>query len=162
MDIQMIGSSSYSVYISNEELRLRGMSADSDSCESFLTMLIPYFRGGKLHAANFELLEGRDDVLIFIRLNFGDPSCFSFDEFEDLASAICFCPNIPSSLIKYENKYLLIVYPWPGESVPPSLFEFGTYMSCSLKYEAFLKEHGDVIISKDAVPTLQHYFCKHI
>ena len=45
------------------------------------------------------------------------------------------------------------------EALPNALFEFGEPLPCTEELYAHIGEHGDVVARRDAVATLQRYFC---
>ena len=45
------------------------------------------------------------------------------------------------------------------ETLPNALFEFGEPLPCTEELYAHIGEHGDVVARRDAVATLQRYFC---
>ena len=45
------------------------------------------------------------------------------------------------------------------EALPNALFEFGEPLPCTEELYAHIGEHGDVVARRDAVGTLQRYFC---
>lgn len=45
------------------------------------------------------------------------------------------------------------------EALPNALFEFGEPLPCTTELYAHIGEHGDVVARRDAVRTLQRYFC---
>ena len=97
-----------------------------------------------------ELFEGDDSFIIFADV---PPSFYVFESFEDVISACKSCTAENSSLYCYDEAYILSV------SLPcPILEEFSHSADAGPYFDLFLKEHGKVLISNDAVNFVKNTF----
>ena len=97
-----------------------------------------------------EIHEGRGDVVIFTHL----PSSFyTFDNFEDVIAACKESRAESSALYYYDDEYILSV-PFPDVI----LSEFSRKIDTNRNFDAFLSEHGKLIIAFDAVNFVKNTF----
>ena len=77
----------------------------------------------------------------------------------DLAAALgCFPAGLDSDVVYIDGGWELFVRTG-DEALPNALFEFGEPLPCTEELYAHIGEHGDVVARRDAVGTLQRYFC---
>ena len=90
-----------------------------------------------------ELFEGAGNIMIFARI---PQSYYCFDDFEDVIAACSECNTENASLYCYDGEYILSV------SLPDTVLdEFAQKIDAPRGFEAFLKEHGKLLIDTDAV-----------
>ena len=161
MLIQDISASALAVHIDTSELMLMGIKktdlSDKDTSKILEYVLKASHKPVCKHIC-FEVFPGRHELLIFIRLNCSDPVYFSFSSFEDLLSSISLVDPQPSSLYFSDGKYILSLFPWDGENLPPVLFEFGEELHAGTGFDLHLREHGKTIIISDAIERLKTSF----
>ena len=87
MDIQVIGSRAFSVYIQEAELVSRHLAAGTMTARDARTLVAPLIGSDGLGAVNLELYPGRHEVLIFVSRASGEPEFFSFPDVEALIEA---------------------------------------------------------------------------
>ena len=97
-----------------------------------------------------ELYEGSDDIVIFTHLPL---SVYAFDNFEDVISACKESRTDISALYYYDDEYILSV-PMPDAV----LDEFSHRIDTNRNFDAFLNEHGKLIIPFDAVNFVKNTF----
>ena len=87
------------------------------------------------------------------------PRRFRFRSFADLTAALgCFPAGLDSDVVYIDGGWELLVRTG-DEALPNALFEFGEPLPCTEELYAHIGEHGDVVARRDAVGTLQRYFC---
>ena len=98
-------------------------------------------------------------MLLIARPVSDPPRRFRFGSFADLTAALGCCPDgIDSDVVYIDGGWELFVRA-EDEALPNALFEFGEPLPCTEELYAHIGEHGDVVARRDAVATLQHYFC---
>ena len=158
MDIYNIGASALTVYIPSGELRSKGLSAESLTADEATALLRDAVPEMEHYFSRFEVYSGDEAVLVFLFFSAIDPVFFCFNDIESVACAAKNCRGEPSVLYFLDEKYILAVYPWRGEEVPPALFEFGTMLNTRPEYEFCLREHGSVLIDSSAIDFLSQVF----
>lgn len=162
MNIQNVGKSCITLFIEGDELADRGVAPDSLNVEQAAEFLkTALYRLGRplWDSAVIEMFPGRDSVLIFARRRGGAPAFFAFDDIEPvIIAADCLEADIPSRLTYIDGAYVLTVHPWEGEPVPAALYEFGTEIKVTERYELHLLEHGEEIIGDYAVSVIKEFF----
>mgnify|MGYP007121775143 FL=1 len=98
-------------------------------------------------------------MLLIARPVSDPPRRFRFVSFADLTAALGCCPEgIDSDVVYIDGSWELFVRA-EDEVLPNPLFEFGEPLPCTEELYAHIGEHGDVVARRDAVGTLQRYFC---
>lgn len=106
-----------------------------------------------------ELFVAEKEVLLIARPISTPPRRFRFHSFADLTAALgCFPAGLDSDVVYIDGGWELFVRTG-DEALPNALFEFGEPLPCTEKLYAHIGEHGDVVARRDAVGTLQRYFC---
>lgn len=117
--------------------------------------------GGQDPWANMEieLFAAETEVLLIARPVSLQPRRFRFACFEDLACALAYFPDeVDSDVIYIDGGFELHVR--GGEdALPNAVYEFGEELPCTAELCMHISEHGDVVAEKNAVATLQRYFC---
>ena len=164
MDIQTIGSSSLTIYISPAEMRSRNIAPGSltaDDTKNILHSALDMIGQNEYTKVSLELFPGKEDLLLFVRMCLGAPLFFSFDDLELLIAAACECSDeAPSSLSFMDSRYILTVTPWEHDNAAPILYEFGELIDAPQQYEEYIKEHGQMLIKSDALTVLKKHFTK--
>ena len=98
-------------------------------------------------------------MLLITRPVSDPPRRFRFGSFADLTAALgCFPEGIDSVVVYIAGGWELFVRA-ADAALPNALFEFGELLPCTEELYAHIGEHGDVVARRDAVATLQRYFC---
>ena len=106
-----------------------------------------------------ELFVAEKEVLLIARPISTPPRRFRFHSFADLTAALgCFPAGLDSDVVYIDGGWELFVRTG-DEPLPNALFEFGEPLPCTEELYAHIGEHGDVVARRDAVGTLQRYFC---
>lgn len=108
-----------------------------------------------------ELFVAEKEVLLIARPISTPPRRFRFrfHSFADLTAALgCFPAGLDSDVVYIDGGWELFVRTG-DEALPNALFEFGEPLPCTEELYAHIGEHGDVVARRDAVGTLQRYFC---
>ena len=157
MDVQTIGSHAFMVYINSKELKENSLlprDVDEHSAKKLLSSLID---DGT--PVSIESYPGQDELLIFVRRCAGRPEFYRFDDFNSvLAAAHAMRSDAVSSLYSADGGYVLAVYPWNGDDGTNACVEFGDAMDVLPDYDAYLAEHGKLLISDNAFAFLQQIF----
>ena len=158
MDICNLSASALTVYISSEELRSKGLAAESLTAEETALLIKDALPETENYLSILEVYPGKDATLVFLFLSALEPAFFRFDSIENVISAAQNCGGEPSSLYFTGGEYVLSVYPWRGAELPPALFEFGTELKAPREYELFLREQGAALIDSSAIESLTTVF----
>lgn len=165
MEIQTISNMSFAIYLNDRDLRQRRIKPEQMSSEETTAILRSAFEQiGKTswNKAYVDFYPGRNEMLLFVRLNFQDPLYFQFADFDDLLLAAEECVGNPFSSLTYiDGSYVLTVYPLEGETDPVCFSEFGTRLCYPAKYALYLAEHGREILAGNAVSALKEKFARH-
>ena len=95
-----------------------------------------------------ELFVAEKEVLLIARPISDPPRRFRFRSFADLTAALgCFPAGLDSDVVYIDGSWELFVRA-EDEALP-----------CTEELYAHIGEHGDVVARRDAVGTLQRYFC---
>ena len=95
-----------------------------------------------------ELFVAEKEVLLIARPISTPPRRFRFHSFADLTAALgCFPAGLDSDVVYIDGGWELFVR--TGDEPLP----------CTEELYAHIGEHGDVVARRDAVGTLQRYFC---
>ena len=106
-----------------------------------------------------ELFAAETEVLLIARPVLFQPRRFRFRTFDDLAAALSFFPERVDSDVVYIDGGFELLMRDESDTLPNALFEFGEELPCTAELCAHITEHGDVVAEKNAVETLQRYFC---
>ena len=158
MDIYNLNASALTIYIPTEELRSKGLAAESISAEETALLIKDALPEMKNFLAKLEVYPGKDATLIFLFLSALDPAFFRFSCIENVICAAQNCGGELSSLYFAGSGYVLSVYPWRGEELPLALFEFGMQLKAPCEYELFLRERGAALIDSSAIEKLTKVF----
>ena len=148
------------LYLTADELNKRGLGAIISDAQAHALIQNELVRVGCAPwlSMEMELFSSCGDLLLLARPIFREVHCFRFREFEHLLDAVDFlCGTLQSELIYYDNSYWLIIKTEYRE-IPYSVFEFGEHPEFSANYAVHLAEHGDVIITQNAVEVLRREF----
>ncbi len=81
---------------------------------------------------------------------------YEFESFDDLcASLSCFFYHPSATLYEMNRKYYLSLL--PSDAIH-TLSEYGSKVKDGHRYLSYLKEHGNLILEKEAVARLKEYF----
>ena len=106
-----------------------------------------------------ELFAAETEVLLIARPVSFRPRRFRFQNFDDLAAALSFFPeNVDSDVVYIDGGFELLMHE-ENDALPNALFEFGEELPCTPELCMHISEHGDIVAEKNAVETLQRYFC---
>lgn len=162
MEIQTLNDYAFSVYLNEDELSRRQLDPSLITKQDIDTLLHAAFQQlGQAEQAKtcVELYPGRHELLLFVRFTSESPVYFSFPDLESLLAAVLdMSHNIPATLIKLQDTYILILYPTDPSAVPAFCYEFGTQLNYSDKYCLYLQEHGKTLFVYSAISALQAVF----
>ena len=104
-----------------------------------------------------ELYKGAGELMIFARSDTEHRTYFAFDDFETVIAACTDCKNpVPSALYRYDGSFVMEL---SGDGTGLWHFgEFGERIFCGRLYGLLLKEHGQTVISDDAVNFVKNTF----
>ena len=106
-----------------------------------------------------ELFVAKKEVLLIARPVSDPPRRFRFGSFADLTAALGCCPEgIDSDVVYIAGGWELFTRA-EDALLPNAVFEFGEALPCSGQLYAHIREHGDVVARRNAIATLQRYFC---
>ena len=98
-------------------------------------------------------------MLLIARPVSDPPRRFRFVSFADLTAALGCCPEgIDSDVVYIAGGWELFTHA-EDTLLPNAVFEYGEPLPCTEELYAHIGEHGDVVARRDAVGTLQRYFC---
>ena len=104
-----------------------------------------------------ELYRGAGELVIFARPDTEHRTYFAFDDFEAVIAACADCKNPgPSALYRLDGRFVLELSGAEKELL--HFGEFGERISRGRLYGMFLKEHGQTVISEDAVNFVKNTF----
>lgn len=162
MEVQTISNMSFAVYLDSRDLSEHHIKPDGITSEDTAAILRTAFQKlGRTFCskAYVDFFPGRDEVMLFVRLNFKDPLFFRFEDFESVITAAAACGDVPfSSLFYIDGHYVLAVYRLEGEPDPISLFEFGAQLEYPADFALHLSEHGRELILNNAISVLREKF----
>ena len=165
MEIHPICGASFAVYLGEGDLKtlhITPTQMTEKDTEDVLHLALRNLGKKRCRQVQTEFFPGKHELLLFIRINTGRVTFFSFDEFEDVCSAAAGCADLlPSTLTFLDGRYVLSVCPWDSADLPSCLVEFGEHLHYPPEYELFLIEHAKTLIPNDAIATLCDYFCKN-
>jgi len=165
MYIKAVSPYIVAVCLSKEEIEKRGFfaveggrSADSAAARKIVRELL---RGGGYPPWDFceiDFFENSGSVLILARAASGGVSVFRAADIESLLGGVISCPeDIPSSLYAMDGELYLCLR-CRAELLPPRAAEFGDSCEMPENYLCHLDEHGECIISENAVQALREFF----
>lgn len=165
MVIHNTKNSSFMLYLDTDDFEKLHINPESLSAEEAINIFKSYCESCGNYSftkAYIELFPGNCDLLMFVHTENSDPALFAFDEFESLLSSVQFLPdNSTASLLFFENKYIIAV--WPQDSpLSFALSEFGEELFKSPNYYSHILEHGKMLITCDAIGKLKKIFHKQI
>ncbi|NLT15555.1 MAG: hypothetical protein GXY05_14575 [Clostridiales bacterium] len=162
MEIQQIGNGKVVIYIKGEELKHLPASPQditTNEAAEILRLALGSTYDDSWESVYFELFPGRDSLLLFALQHSGSPSFFTFSSIEPLISAASVCPpGLVSYLTCIDDAYILIVYPWHGDSPPQILFEYGEELCRPAHFALHLSEHSRVLAGPAALDELKAVF----
>jgi hypothetical protein len=162
MEIQQIGNGKVVIYIKGEELKCLpafSQNITTNEAAEILRLALGSTYDDSWESVYFELFPGRDSLLLFALQHSGSPSFFTFGSIEPLISAARDCPQgLISYLTCINDAYILIVYPWHGDSPPAVLFEYGEELCLPALYALHLSEHSRVLAGPTALDELKAVF----
>jgi hypothetical protein len=162
MDIQPIDNGTVAIYIEREELQSRDMTVSDitmDEASQLLHSALHRLGRPDWNSVCFELFPGCDSLLLFARRYSCDPVFFIFDDIEELIDASAHCPgSLISFLTYFWDAYVLTVYPWESEPVPPVLYEYGTAVTAPPGFALHVSEHGRLLAGPSALRLLHETF----
>lgn len=154
-----MGNNGFSVYICNEELIKRNFDPEHFTAKAAAELLkdtLPEKEAGQ--RMQVELFTGREETLLFVRLNTGKPEFFAFPDAESLIGAVTESRGLAPSFLTYINDmYILTVYPFPGDGTAV-LEEFGIKLLKEPEFELHLREHGEFILENEDISALRRAF----
>lgn len=158
MDIQVIGSRTYSVYIAGPELERRHLDPQGITARQAREIVRDLIGCDGTDTVSLELYPGRHEVLIFVRRSAGEPEFYVFYDLESLLEAIAACGReAASSLFFYNGTYILAL--WSDDGLRRgALCEFGEPLDLPGGFLPHLREHGRVIRDGDAAEALTEAF----
>jgi len=164
MTIQPISGASVALYLTPADLKEHGLTPDGLTLERALTITRSAFQQAGIDLDGAVEIEAYPDscgVLVFARVRPPSRTWFSFDELEDLLSGIHTLPPVQetddaTALVWWEGRWWLALP--NGEGLTNGLPEFGSAESHRPYLDARLDEHGQTILSHNAVSTLRRYF----
>lgn len=160
MNIQHIGKLTYALEFDESELNNAGISLEDISNEQTAKLLKNSLdiTDCNIDGAILELFLGKHSLLIFARLC-SDTHYFMFDCLENLLSAVCCIDqNIPSSLYKLSDSYILAIELYHAQMPPSPVYEYGTEVKLHPYKLLHLREQGNEIIYRQAIKQLQSVF----
>lgn len=162
MEIQQIGNGKLVIYLKGEELKNLPASPQditTNEAADILRLALGTTYDQSWESVYFELIPGKDSLLLFALQHSGNPSFFSFAGIEPLISAAQACPPGLISYLTYIGEtYILIVYPWNGEHYPRVLSEYGEELIRPAHFSLHLSEHSKVIAGPTALDELRAAF----
>ena len=162
MDIQSISANSFSIYLDEGELQALRIDPRSvterEAADIFQSALQSLGYDPGSGAAYIELFPGKQELLLFINTKLGDPVFFQFDDFEAVLAAAANLSPCPSALTYLGGKYILTLYPAPGQTALAPCEDFGVQLPNPPRFELHLREHGKTLVFPNAVAHLQNIF----
>lgn len=158
MTIKTVTPQAVAISISRAELAPRETLSPGQAREAVRCALLS---GGQEPWAKMEieLFAAETEVLLIARPVLFQPRRFRFRTFDDLAAALSFFPERVDSDVVYIDGGFELLMRDESDTLPNALFEFGEELPCTAELCAHITEHGDVVAEKNAVETLQRYFC---
>ena len=158
MTIETVTPQAVAISISRAELAPRETLSPGQAREAVRCALLS---GGQETWAKMEieLFAAETEVLLIARPVLFQPRRFRFRTFDDLAAALSFFPERVDSDVVYIDGGFELLMRDESDTLPNALFEFGEELPCTAELCAHIAEHGDVVAEKNAVETLQRYFC---
>lgn len=157
MTIETVTPKAVAISISRAELGTRETLSPTQAREAVRCALLS---GGQEPWAKMEieLFAAETEVLLIARPVSFQPRRFRFQSFDDLAAALSFFPEgVESDVVYIDGGFELLMR--EEDTLPNALFEFGEELPCTTELCAHISEHGDIVAEKNAVETLQRYFC---
>ena len=106
-----------------------------------------------------EIFDSEDGTLVFARARGGEPTCYEFNDIEEVICAVRVCPDDTISFLASDaGRYVLIVYPWNRESPPMRLSEFGEPIAAHPDITRHIEEHGKLLLGPEAVREIKRAF----
>ena len=154
LQIMMIGENCACVYIVAEEIRDRGISHGNISEKEARKLLKAAGLPDTWNNVDVEIYPGKEELLLFVRCD-SPWRWYSFSDLEMLLGAAALIEATEESALYYfENAYILGLN-GNGRFVAE---EFGASIPAGKGYEAFLGEHGKVLLKENAVYFLRQTF----
>ena len=156
MEIIETDKGAYMIRASCKEL---GEDPDGELCPEQLKRLVSRAIGERAEHMPLviELYKGADELVIFARPDTERRTYFAFNDFEAVIAACADCKNPgPSAIYRYDGGFVLELSGVEEELL--HFGEFGERISCGRLYGLFLKEHGQTVISEDAVNFVKNTF----
>lgn len=105
-----------------------------------------------------ELFPGADGTLLMARRTDLIREGYAFPDFDALVDATAACPESWSSQLWYYGGQYCLMLRRPMDEESPDINEFCLCGSLSVNYMAHIREHGKLIIERDAINQLQKFF----
>lgn len=159
MTIETVTPKAVAISISRAELGTRETLSPNQAREAVRYALLS---GGQEPWARMEieLFAAETEVLLIARPVSFQPRRFRFQNFDDLAAALSYFPeNVDSDVVYIDGGFELLMREDEDDALPNALFEFGEELPCTTELCMHISEHGDIVAEKNAVETLQRYFC---
>lgn len=159
MTIETVTPKAVAISISRAELGTRETLSPNQAREAVRCALLS---GGQEPWAKMEieLFAAETEVLLIARPVSFQPRRFRFRNFDDLAAALSYFPeNVDSDVVYIDGGFELLMREDEDDALPNALFEFGEELPCTTELCMHISEHGDIVAEKNAVETLQRYFC---
>ncbi len=126
-----------------------------EQIESLCHKSMPSFFGGRCTSIEYRLFDGKDSIILFLyKKSLDEPYLFIFDDIESVIEAALSLPAQDSSLYYADHSYILAFF----DSPPADICEFGGPVSKPYISFEYLSEHGNILISSNALSILRSYF----
>ena len=157
MEIHALGDRTYSLYISEAELRRRCIEplavTASQACAMVRSAL-----GVESGTILLDLFPGHRDLLIFVHNDPYGPEFYSFKDADSMIESLAAAAAQPaSSLFSYNGQYILAVWGWRSE-VTASFLEFGQRLCEPSLFLLHLREHGQLLLDGQAISEIKNIF----
>lgn len=162
MTIQPIGTASVALYITPADLKQHGLTPAGLTLERALELTQAAFREAGISLEGSIEIEAYPEacgVLVFAHIKAPERVWYSFDAIEPLldAARTLPAPRPDAALLWWDGRYWLSL-PGGEERAANHLSEFGRREEDRPHLEASLSEHGEEILSGDALAALVRHF----
>ncbi len=165
MRIQCTGPDSVALLLEDDDLELHGMKPseiDMETARSIVENALPAV-GMYNCASEIQAFAGRNGVMVFAKCRYKSKlERYRLDSFETAVSAAKALPEglrLRSSLITYRNDYYLTIIGESGDTIRAmwTLADFGARDTRGKVFEAYLYEHGRMMIRHNAIDKLKSF-----
>ena len=160
MSLEAVTNAVVAIYLDGGELRERGLSRPLGAAAAKMLVREMLKAAGEEPWAEMEveIFMAVGAILLMARPAKRRLCCFSFLDAETLLAAVASCPaGLPSGLTYYNGAFLLSVA-GTQSALLAALFEYGDTVPDAEIYMAHLQEHGECILSANAVSELKRHF----